>query len=942
MFFYFKTQLQAKIMLSKLTIFILILCMTTQAGFSQTYAAVGILKDSKTTDSFKTNAVISILRQTDSSLVKFTRSNTSGNFKLNGLPKGNYIILITYPKYADYVELFALGTSDIHDFKTIHLSRKATLLQEIIVKQTAIRIKGDTTEYKADSFRVKPNASVEDLLKELQGIQVDKNGRITAQGQPVQKILVDGEEFFGDDPTIATRNIRADAIDKVQVFDKKSDQSSFTGIDDGQTTKTINLELKDNARRGYFGKLAVAALDQYYNSQAFINSFKGKRKLSAFVVASSTEKTGLNFEESSSYGFDNDQVKIDEGSGTIFISSEGGDELGTQSYAGEGLPESIKAGLLFSNKWNREALSINGNYLFNKLAEHGAANTFRQNILKDSLYYNHENLDRYSDKLRHTLSGIFETQLDSSSSLKITARGHAGIFEHNDYIESEALTADNQLANNSIRNSTRKGDNLSIEANALYRKRFKKKGRTISLNVNSKYYESAHKSYLQNESFFYLNFIQKDTTDQYKRNSADQNIFTGRITYTEPLSDRSFLEMNYSYNNNHSSIKRETYNKDIHLKFSVLIDSLSNDFDYRVNTHSAGVNYRFNEKKYYFSFGGNVANTHFNQTDLVKDSSRKYDYTNLFPQAVFNYKFNPYSNLNIRYTGITNQPTIHQLQPIKNNNDPLNIIVGNPNLKQEFENSLQIGYTNYQVLNERYLILSSFLIHTSNMISSSYDIDLSGKRIYQAVNVDDGYAVALGGGYSIKIPNTLARLAFGPSLNYSKYSNIINGLTNSTNTTNLLLRVNVKMSKKDQYDLYATLIPSINKSTSSISAASATSFTNYNFNTGGNVTLPAKFEAGTDININLREKVNKYDVNNNVILLNAYVEKKFLKNDVLTLRLSINDILNQNKGYDRYITPFYSEEKTYLTFKRYGLIGLTYNFVNKGGKVSTEDGTIRL
>ena len=928
-------------MLQKLTILIITFCLQTMPGFTQTYVVEGNLSDSLE-NKYTVNAVVSILRQADSTLLKFTRSNESGNFILKGLPEGHYILLITMPKYADYVEFFKLGNSDVHDFKKIYLSKKTILLEEIIVKQTAIRIKGDTTEYKADSFRVKPNASVEDLLKELPGIQVDKNGKIIAHGQSVQKILVDGEEFFSDDPTIATRNLRADAINKVQLFDKKSDQSSFTGIDDGQTTKTINLELKDDARRGYFGKIAAAALDKYYNSQAFINLFKGQRKLSAFVVASSTEKTGLNFEESSSYGFDNENIQIDEGSGTIFITSEGGDDLGAQSYAGEGLPESIKAGLHFSNKWNRDAQSINGDYLFNKLAEHGAANTFRQNTLKDSLYYNRESVNQNSDKLRHTLSGIFETQLDSSSSLKITSGGYAGTFENSNQIEAEALTAENKLANKSIRSTSAKGDVLSIYANALYRKKFKKERRTISLNINSEFNQSANKGYLQNESVFYLNSMNRDTIDQFKKNNSNQKILSGKITYTEPLSDRSFLEINYSYRNSKSDMKRLSYNKDINSKYSILIDSLSNDFDYTVNTHSAGINYRFNEKKYYFSFGGNVANTHFNQTDLVKDSSRKYDYTNLFPQAVFNYRFNTYSNFNIKYTGITQQPTIQQLQPIKNNNDPLNIIVGNPDLKQEFENTLQLGYTNYQVLNERYLILSSFFVHTSNMISSSYDIDPMGRRVYQSVNVDDGYALSLGGGYSIKIPNSEVRLAFGPSLNYSRYSNLINGLKNTTNTTNLLLRLNAKIVQSDRYDFYATVIPSYNRSTSSISVSSSTRFTNYNINFGGSVLHPAKFELGTDININLREKVNQYDVNNNVVLLNAYLEKKFLKNDVLTLRLSINDIFNQNKGYDRYIMPFYTEEKTFLTYKRYGLIGLTYNFVNKGGKVSTEDGTIRL
>ena len=929
-------------MLHKRILFIIALFLFTSQIEAQPFTVQGIITDSSA-NTYEANAVISILRQTDSTLVKFTRSEPSGRFILHDLQKGKYLILITYPKYADYVERFELGSTPVYDFKNISLSKKATLLKEIIVTQSAIRIKGDTTEYKADSFRVKPNASVEDLLKELPGIQVDRQGKIIAHGQTVQKILVDGEEFFSDDPTIASRNLRADAVDKVQVFDKKSDQSSFTGIDDGQTTKTINLELKDNAKNGYFGKLAAAALNEYYNGQAFINSFKAKRKLSAFIVTSSTEKTGLDVDESMAYGVDNDNINIDEGSGAIIIGSAGGGEnLGTENYVGEGLPESLKGGLYFSNSWNGDVVKTNGNYLFNKLKEHGLENSFRQNTLKDSVYYNRVEVDNYSDKQRHALAAIFETRLDSTSSLKISANGYAGIFKTRNKYETEALTQENSRANSSIRKTNTSGDNFLLYADVLYRKRFKKHGRTVSVNLNSRLHQLNSTGYLQNESNFYLNNLPQEFTDQHKKNKGNQNMLEGTVTYTEALSSRSFIELNYSYKINNSQLKRQTFNKDNNSKYSMLVDTLSSDFNFNVNTHSAGINYRFNEKKYYFSFGGNIANPQFNQKNLVQDTSYQYDRINLFPQAVFNYKFNPYSNFNLKYTGITNQPSIHQLQPINNNNDPLNIIIGNPDLEEEFENTIQMVYSNYQVMNERYLILSSFLIHTSNMISSSYRVDSDGRSIYQTVNSDDGFVVSLGGGYSIKIPKTNVRLALGPSFSHSIYSNFINGLKNTTNTTQLLLRVNAKLATKDNYDFFATFIPSYNKSTATISAASVTNFTNYNFNMGGNILLPAKFEIGGDVDINIREKVNKFDLNNNVVLLNAYVEKKFLKDDLLTVRFSINDILDQNKGYDRYIYPLYSEERTYLTFRRYGLIGLTYNFVKKGTKMATEDGTIRL
>ncbi|MEO6814440.1 MAG: carboxypeptidase regulatory-like domain-containing protein, partial [Ginsengibacter sp.] len=219
-------------------------------AFCQTSSVKGILTDSSDHANIM-YAVVSILKQEDTTLVAFARSDKEGKFQVHNIPGGSYIILISYPKYGDYVEKIKLSPGATIDLKNIFLTQKAKLLEEIIVRQAAIRIKGDTTEFTADSFHVRPNATVEDLLKELPGMQVDKNGQITAQGQKVQKVLVDGEEFFSDDPTIATRNLRADAVDKVQVFDKKSDQAEFTGIDDGQKTRTLNLKLKDNAKKGY-------------------------------------------------------------------------------------------------------------------------------------------------------------------------------------------------------------------------------------------------------------------------------------------------------------------------------------------------------------------------------------------------------------------------------------------------------------------------------------------------------------------------------------------------------------------------------------------------------------------------------------------------------------------------------------------------------------------
>ena len=891
------------------------------------------------------NAVVSVLRQKDSILVAFSRSDINGNFQIDPVYEGEYLILITYPKYGDYVDKVTLKKSETVDLKNIFLTQKSKLLEEIIIRQAAMRIKGDTTEFTADSFYVKPNATVEDLLKELPGVQVDKNGQITAQGQKVQKVLVDGEEFFSDDPTIATRNLRADAIDKVQVFDKKSDQSEFTGIDDGEKTRTLNLKLKDNAKRGYFGKVSAAGLDKYYNGQALINAFKGKRKIAAFGIISSTDQTGLNWQESSSYGFGGDNIEVDEGSGAIFITSNDGNDLGTQSYFGQGLPESIKAGVHFSNKWNDDKYHTGENYLFNKLAERSAGNTFRQNILLDSAYYNRESANTHSNKMRHSLSGLFEVQLDSSTTLKITANGYAGANEGNSDYTSEALSQENKLVNSSFRNTSSKGDNANFYTSALYRKKFKKKGRSLSINFDDRYNESNSNGFLFNSSNFYNDggtIIRKDTTDQNKVNANRSNVIGAKATYTEPLSKKSFLEFNFSFSNNNSAQKRLSYNKDINAKYLLLVDTLSNEFKYIYNTTSAGINYRHNATKYNFSLGGNIANTAFEQTDIVRDTTSKYNYYNFFPQANFNYKFSSFSNLGIRYNGSTTQPTIDQLQPLRNNNDPLNLIIGNPSLRQQFRNSLNLQYTNFQIINERYVFLGSYFNFTKDQISNSYAIDSLGRKVSRYINMDGNYSGGFFGGFSMKIPKTNLTVNLRPHISISQYANFVNGLKNMTNSVNIAATVGVRVNKKDAYELALSATPSYNKSKSSISAAASADYWSYQFSVEGDYQLPWKMEIGSEVDFNFRQKLNAFDINNNVILWNAYIEKKFMKNEALTLRISINDILDQNKGYDRTIQPFFIEEKRYLTFQRYVLISLLYNFTNKGGAPAPKDASIHL
>jgi hypothetical protein len=463
------------------------------------------------------NSVIALLQSKDSVLVKFTRSDKNGQFELNNLPPGKFFLLISYPAFADYVYQLNLTDTTIENAGVIKMTLKSKLLEEVLVRQkiAAVRLKGDTIEYRADSFKVREGASVEEMLRKMPGLQVDKDGNVTAQGEKIEKVLVDGEEFFGDDPTMATKNIQADAVDKVQVFDKKSDQAAFTGIDDGSKSKTLNLTLKEDKKKGYFGKLELGTdFNNRWNNSIMANSFKAKRKLSVYGIMSSTGKTGLSWQESSKYG-ENNGMEYNEDGG-FYFSGGGGDEFDSYgSFGGQGLPTSWSGGAQYSKKFDVDKQNINGSYRFNKLNTIGGSSTVSQSILPDNVFFNREMRNAQSTKQRNAFNGTYDWQIDSFTSVKIKANGSYGNQKSITSYTSESV---DNFSNNvtSLRSTSADGNNNSLNSNFLLRHRFKKVGRTVSLAFDEQSRGSNTTGFLSSVNQFYDKTALKniDTVDQ--------------------------------------------------------------------------------------------------------------------------------------------------------------------------------------------------------------------------------------------------------------------------------------------------------------------------------------------------------------------------------------------------------------------------------------------
>jgi len=916
---------------------------------AQPYTIKGSISDTLNSTHLPKASVI-LLRASDSIMETYTRTDDNGGFELHPDTAGRYLIMITFPGFADYVDIVKVKDAHTLDLGDIPMISRSHLLKEVVFSQqiAAIKVKGDTTEYMADSFKVKDNATVEELLKRLPGIQVDKDGKIVAQGEKIEKILVDGEEFFSDDPAVVIKGLQAKTVEKVQVYDKKSDQAEFTGIDDGQKTKTLNLELKEDMKKGYFGKIdAGGGTNGYFEDQAMINAFKGKRQLSAFGIMSNTGRVGLGWADRDKFSSGNGTTTVDdEGQITTYFSGGDNDFGGWDGvYNGHGIPTVWTGGLHYADKWDEDKQHVTGNYRGAKQNVEIVENTTTQYVLPgDSQYYTKEHQSQFSTAQRHGLDAMYELKIDTSSSIKVSADAGYRNTQTSSTYYTESLTAGGDVINNNTRHITSDATQQYINADLFYRKKFAKKGRTISIDFKENYKDSKSDGQLSAVSNFLIDTAAGSLfTDQRKESSNTSEVFATKLTYTEPLSKKNYLELNYGLNINNSVGANFSYNKapgsDVYSSFD---PTYSSNFKYNILTNNGGANLRFVYDKVNFSFGTDVADSRYKQTDLLHgDTTYRYDYFNLFPKAAFNYKFGKQTSLAINYYGSTRQPTIEQIQPLRQNTDPLNVAIGNPALKQEFRNTITARYHDYKMLTGRYLWASASINFSKDAISQTTNVDSLGRRTYQYINVNGNYNAwgYAGYGFRIKKLDMDAGFNINPSINH--INNYVNGVKNISDLNSYGFGLNFNKNKEKKYSIYFSPGVSYNDNRATISQY-ATSYWESNNELTVSVQLPMKFEIGSTVNWHIRQKTVLFDRNNNVLLWEAYASKKFLKNSQLELKVFVFDILNQNLGYNRFSQDNYVAENNYNTFTRHGMLSLVWNFTKTAGAAVGQPSTIMI
>ena len=896
----------------------------------------------------------------DSTFVAAVSAGNDGSFRLGGVARGKYIVSFTFLGYETVTRNVEMAGKNVN-LGEIAMTESSILLQEttVVGVKTEIVVKEDTIEYNADSYRTQPNAVVEDLLKRLPGVEVDSEGKITANGKEITKILVDGEEFFSDDPKVATKNLPVNMVDKLQVIDRKSDLARLTGVDDGEDETVINLTVKKGMKNGWFGNVTGGyGTDDRYSGNFMVNYFRDKNQFSILGSANNTNEMGFTDRGASRF---------------------------TRFGGRNGISTTQSIGVNFA-VGSEDKLRVGGDVFYSHSDRDSRNSSNRQYLFPDSTsYYDEAGSSRDRG---HNISGNFRLkwEIDSFSTLEFRPRFSVN-FSDSESADSSATRAGDAaraLVNRSLSNKYNDGTSYEFSGRLVFNHKFRSHpGRSYSASLNYQFSDTKEDGSTYTDNTYYLVPDEDETIDQIYDNHQWSNSVQGRLTWTEPLGDvKNARFLTFSYNGQYRFNNADKYVYDLVSATSAtaatnstlmsmlrdpsfkryvveeygslawtnptmlrqivedelqpeLNEEQSNRFRNNYFNQSLQVGFKQVRENYNLDVGAMVNSSMSSSEDLInadRNIATRWVW-NVAPYARIRFKMSKSRSLAFDYRARSSQPSLTQLQPVADVSNPLRIVVGNPDLNPTFTQRFNLRYSDFDQDRQRSIMaMANFQFATNSIISTTDYDSQTGGQVTTYENVNGVWNGNLMGMISFPFRNKSWYFSSMGALRYSNTVGYNNGLYNRSGSLSVNLSPGIRFNT-DAVQLELRPNYNVQVTHNTVQSQNDRTIHSYGAMFNGAYYTPFGLVFNTDLSYSGTQGYSEgYDTDQ--WLWNASISYQFLKNKAATVTAKVYDLLHQKQNISRTINASYIEDSEYNAVTRYVMFSFTYRFTtfgNKGG-----------
>ncbi|MEM6721552.1 MAG: outer membrane beta-barrel protein [Bacteroidota bacterium] len=910
-----------------ITFLIVLCCMLSGKLTAQEFEIKGTVVDAIDKSPLE-SATIYLQTLKDSTLITYTISDRNGKFELAGRTKQKEAnLFVTFTGFKPYQQKVTLDKSVI-TLPQIGMESASDELDAVQLTgiKAPITIKKDTLEFNADSFKTRPDATVEDLIKQLPGVEVDSDGKIRVNGKEVNKILVNGKPFFGDDPNIATKNLTKEIVDKIQVTTTKSEAEEFTGKQGTSEEQTINIELKEDQNKGFFGRATVSGgTDERYAMSGIGNYFNDKQRLSVLAAKNNINSSGFSFDEI--YDMMGSSVN------SISRSGNGSFSINGRSFGGgQGITTSTTAGVSFVDEYE-DKTEVLADYFYSRADSENDSRVDRENILPDGRFFTNSTSRFENVNDNHRFNAELQFEIDST--FKIIARPNFQFTEGENFSSrvEESLDEDGNVLNTGDSRDFTDSERRNFNGNVDIIKKFGSKGAFLRIGTNGNFINNTSENFLNTTNEIFGTTPSVETRDQLTDSESRQNNISANLEYRIPLKEKLFLDLEYRFSNRRERNDRRVFDfNNTTNAYDEFNETLSSDLKVNFQTHLPQIGINYETEKLYLSFNTGLLFSELKNDEFIQNTSVRSSFSDINVNSYMNYRIKQGMSVYFSYNTRTQAPSAQQLQPVENVSNPLNITTGNPNLNREFRHDIYANFNNYDFKSQTgfFVWLSGGFVN--DQIVPLTITDENRIRTTTYTNVDGVQRFSGGGSFSktVKRDSTSLRYNIGLYANYNKNFNFSNGVKFSTERTGFTPSFRMNYNYKELFEIEPQYFVNLNTTRFSLDNLENETFQAHTVGLKTTSFWPKKVVFGNDLRYTYQTNVAP-GFERGALFWNMSLGLKIL-NDKGTIKLTAYDLLNQNINTRRTVTADFIQDSQSTVLQRYFMLGFTYKINKVGGK----------